>query len=128
MSESRGKQASVVSIYGQALAPETFDPTPEIKAMWDGVYALMREEFGEAIFRSWLKPMSLQAAYHGTLEVSVPTRFMKDWISTHYAERIRQMCEEKNSEIKRLEIVVVHGHASDDKSEDAAEAPQGQRQ
>ncbi len=113
MSESGGKQASVVSIYGQVLAPETFDPTPEIKALWDKVYARMRDEFGEAIFRSWLKPMALQAAYHGTLEVSVPTRFMKDWIATHYVDRIRQMCEEENNEVKRLEIVVVHGHSND---------------
>ncbi len=112
MSESGGNKASVVSIYGQALAPETFDPTPEVRAVWDKVYNRMREEFGEAIFRSWLKPMSLQACYHGTLEVSVPTRFMKDWISTHYVERIRQMCKETGEGIERLEIVVVHGHAS----------------
>ncbi|HOO52603.1 MAG TPA: DnaA N-terminal domain-containing protein, partial [Alphaproteobacteria bacterium] len=94
MSEFGGNNASVVSIYGQALAPETFDPTPEVRALWEKVYNSMREEFGEAIFRSWLKPMALQACYHGTLEVSVPTRFMKDWISTHYVERIRQMCKE----------------------------------
>lgn len=113
MSESGAKQSSVVSIYGQAHAPETFDPTPEIRAMWDKVYHDMREEFGEAVFRSWLKPMALQACYHGTLEVSVPTRFMKDWISTHYVERIRQMCHETGAGVERLEIVVVHGHTSE---------------
>ncbi|OIN86327.1 MAG: chromosomal replication initiation protein DnaA [Alphaproteobacteria bacterium CG1_02_46_17] len=114
----------MVSIYGQALAPETFDPTPEVRAVWDKVYNRMREEFGEAIFRSWLKPMSLQACYHGTLEVSVPTRFMKDWISTHYVERIRQMCKETGEEgIERLEIVVVHGHASSPEDAQIETAP-----
>lgn len=110
MTESGGKKSAVVSLYGHALAPETFDPTPEIQALWNKVYDQMREEFGEAIFRSWLKPMSLQAAYHGTLEVSVPTRFMKDWIQNHYVVRILELCSAENADIKRLEIVVVHGH------------------
>ena len=65
----------------------------------------MREKFGEAIFRSWLKPMALQTSYHGTLEVSVPTRFMKDWISTHYAERIRQMCKESEKALIVLKLL-----------------------
>ncbi len=109
MLESGGKKSAVVPLYGHALAPETFDPTPEIKVLWGKVYEQMREEFGEAIFRSWLKPMSLQAAYHGTLEVSVPTRFMKDWIQNHYVARILELCAAENADIKRLEIVVVHG-------------------
>lgn len=119
MTESGGNKSAVVSLYGQALAPETFDPTPEIKALWGKVYEQMRGEFGEAIFRSWLKPMALQAAYHGTLEVSVPTRFMKDWIQNHYVVRILELCSAENPEIKRLEIVVVHGHVE---SEDAVSA------
>ncbi len=110
MSELGGK-TNIVSMFGQVLATETFEPTPEISALWGKVYDQLREEFGEAIFRSWLKPMALQASYHGTLEVSVPTRFMKDWIQSHYAARILEMCTAVGAEIKRLEIVVVHNAA-----------------
>lgn len=93
---------------------ETLVPSKEIRAVWKQVHKALRGEFGEAVFRSWLKPLTLQAQYHGTLEVSVPTRFMKDWIQTHYAKRILEMCAEKSSEIKRLEIVVVQGVIQDD--------------
>ena len=101
---------------------ESFVPAPEILAVWKEVYKSLRGEFGEAIFRSWLKPMTLQAYYHGTLEVSVPTRFMRDWIGTHYAARILEMASEKNAEIKRLEVVVVQNAipADDDGEDDAA--------
>lgn len=85
----------------------SYAPTPEVLAVWSKVHQELRGEFGEAVFRSWLKPLTLQAFYHGTLEVSVPTRFMRDWIQTHYAARILEMCAESNTEIKRLEIVVV---------------------
>ncbi|PJB72737.1 MAG: chromosomal replication initiator protein DnaA [Alphaproteobacteria bacterium CG_4_9_14_3_um_filter_47_13] len=91
----------------ETVKGESFAPSKEILLLWKKVHGEMRGEFGEAVFRSWLKPLALQACYHGTLEVSVPTRFMRDWIQTHYAGRILEMCAEKDSEIKRFEIVVV---------------------
>ncbi len=112
MNDLGGKKSKVVSIYGQALAPDSYDPTPEVQTLWSKVYEQLREEFGEAVFRSWLKPMTLQACYHGTLEISVPTRFMKDWIQSHYAMRISEMCASIDESIKRLEIVVLASASS----------------
>ena len=85
----------------------SFVPTSEIQGVWSDVYSEMRQEFGEAIFRSWLKPLTLQAYYHGTMEVSVPTRFIRDWIQNHYAPRILEMCRLRDKTIQRLELVVV---------------------
>lgn len=98
---------SVTAIRKNAVAGESFAPPAEIMALWTDVHGALRDEFGEAVFRSWLKPLTLQAYYHGTLEVSVPTRFMRDWIQTHYAGRILEMCTAANAELRRLEIVVV---------------------
>jgi chromosomal replication initiator protein len=86
---------------------ESYSPRPEIRKLWDAVHAGLRDEFGEAVFRSWLRALTLQACYHGTLEVSVPTRFMRDWIQNHYSARMLEMCAERDKDIKRLEIVVV---------------------
>src|SRR3989339_224555 len=104
MLDNGGREAKASN---DSTLSESFAPTPEILNLWENVYARFREEFGEAVFRSWLKPLTLQACYHGTLEVSVPTRFMRDWIQTHYSARILQMCGEANDEVKRVEIVVV---------------------
>lgn len=113
MSEVVGK--SVALIRGNAEYQEaSLEPSKEIMALWKKVHNDMRGEFGEAIFRSWLKPLKLQAFYHGTMEVSVPTRFMRDWIQNHYAERILSMCSETSEEIKRLQIVVVQNAIIDD--------------
>ncbi|MDB5490938.1 MAG: chromosomal replication initiator protein DnaA [Micavibrio sp.] len=98
------KNSNVKSI---PFATESFVPTPEIKNLWNTVHEALREEFGEAVFRSWLKPLTLQACYHGALEVSVPTRFMRDWIQSHYSSRILELCTARNPELRRIEIVVV---------------------
>ena len=67
------------------------------------------------------------------MEVSVPTRFMRDWIQNHYAERILAMCVEASAnaseEIKRLQIVVVQNAIIDDEpeSEEPSKANQNKK-
>ena len=109
MSKNEAGKAMNTDASIKDYSAETLMPSKEIVSIWKEVHKALRGEFGEAVFRSWLKPLTLQAFYHGTMEVSVPTRFMKDWIQTHYAKRILEMCAERNVEIKRLEIVVVQG-------------------
>lgn len=106
MSDLGEKTAAVIQ-GNIALKEASLKPTPAISALWTQVHNEMRGEFGEAIFRSWLKPLTLQAYYHGTMEISVPTRFMRDWIQTHYAARIEEMCREQNADIKRIQLVVI---------------------
>jgi chromosomal replication initiator protein len=98
------------------------EPSKEIMAVWKQVHKEMRSEFGEAIFRSWLKPLVLRAYYHGTLEVSVPTRFMRDWIQNHYSDRILEMATEASADVKRLQIVVVQNAIIDDEPEEKGAA------
>ena len=101
---------------------DSYLPTAEILDLWNDIHGELRNEFGEAIFRSWLKPLTLQAYYHGTMEVSVPTRFMRDWIQNHYAARILEMCAARNTELKRLEIVVVQSALAANEGGEPADA------
>ncbi len=114
MSEQAEATAAKKASQTKAFDADSFVPSPEVTKLWKKIHAALRGEFGEAVFRSWLKPLTLQACYHGTLEVSVPTRFMKDWIQTHYAGRMLEMCQEESDLVKRLEIVVVQNAISFD--------------
>ncbi len=120
MSEIGGKSSASV-VTNLHLKDASLAPTPEIITVWKRVHNNMRQEFGEAIFRSWLKPLTLQAYYHGTMEISVPTRFMRDWIQTHYAEKILGMCAAAESEIRRVQFVVVQTVAAESVFDSATE-------
>ncbi len=120
MSEIGGKSSASV-VTNLHLKDASLAPTPEIIAVWKRVHNNMRQEFGEAIFRSWLKPLTLQAYYHGTMEISVPTRFMRDWIQTHYAEKILGMCAAAETEIRRVQFVVVQSAAAESVFDSATE-------
>ncbi len=76
------------------------------RAQWGRVRTRLREEFGDAAFKSWLKPMALADVAGGRVRIAVPTRFLKDWVVTHYSERLRALWTKEDSNITGVEIVV----------------------
>ena len=66
----------------------------------------MRSEVGDASYTSWLKPLTLSGVRDGTVRLSVPTRFMRDWVTSHYGDQLRALWREENSDIDALEIFV----------------------
>ena len=57
-------------------------------AGWDRVCQRLRAELGEAIFTSWFGRLELESLDNGTAALTVPTKFLKSWILTHYTDRI----------------------------------------
>jgi len=72
---------------------------------WGRIRSKLRAEFGEAAYRSWLKPASFEAVDEETVRILAPTRFMRDWIETQYGDRLLKLCIAENPKIQRLDIV-----------------------
>jgi chromosomal replication initiator protein len=77
-----------------------------LNAQWARVRGRLRAEYGEATFRSWLKPLTLAGCRGHDLRVAVPSRFMRDWVAAHYADRIKALWATENPEIKSVEVIV----------------------
>ena len=77
-----------------------------IGAGWARVRGMLRAEVGESAYTSWIKPVTLIGIDSGVVRVAVPTRFMRDWILGHYAERLRELWTEEDEAINALEVVV----------------------
>jgi len=73
---------------------------------WGRVRSRLRAEVGEAAYRSWLKPLTLAGSRNGKLRLAVPTRFMRDWVASNYAERLHVLWSEEDPEIAGIEVVV----------------------
>ena len=100
----------------------------DIELQWGRVQGHLRGEFGEAAYNSWLKPLSLINLDRDKVEIAVPTRFMKDWVQSHYIDRIRDFWCQENPAVSTIEIKVAKvattsmapgGHSA---AEDASEA------
>jgi len=77
-----------------------------LNAQWARVRGRLRAEFGEATFRSWLKALTLAGKRGSDLRVSVPSRFMRDWVASHYADRLKALWSLENPEVKSVEVIV----------------------
>jgi chromosomal replication initiator protein len=80
--------------------------TPEILSQWARVRGRLREEVGDAAYRSWLKSMTLVEFNGGRARIAVPTKFLRDWVATHYAARIRVLWAGENSAVIGTDVVV----------------------
>src|SRR5260370_14608873 len=58
--------------------------------LWERVRRKLRAELGEDVVASWFGSLELSGIDGGIAQLSVPTRFLKSWIDTHYADRLRK--------------------------------------
>jgi len=73
---------------------------------WSKVKERLRVEVGDDVYSSWFARMDLEAIEEGAVRLSVPTRFLKSWIQSHYAERVLACWQATNDKINRVELIV----------------------
>ncbi len=73
---------------------------------WRRVKERLRSELGDDVFTSWFGRMELETADNGLLRLSVPTRFLRNWIQSHYSERVLAKWQEEEPNVTRLELSV----------------------
>ena len=66
----------------------------------------LRTEIGEDVFSSWFGRAEFESADKSTVYVSVPTRFLKSWIASHYIERLLALWQEERPGAVQIEIIV----------------------
>jgi chromosomal replication initiator protein len=90
--------------------------------------ALLRARFGEEVYGSWFHLMEFESFDGRTVRASLPTKFLQNWIQSHYADALLECCRAEFAGAERLDIFVreygaaggrtsagaaagVHGHA-----------------
>jgi chromosomal replication initiator protein len=73
---------------------------------WSRVKERLRAEVGDDVYSSWFARMELDAIEQGTVRLSVPTRFLKSWIQSHYAERVLACWQAQENQVNRVEVTV----------------------
>ena len=75
-------------------------------AAWVRVKRRLRAELGEDIFASWFARLELDEVTGGTARLTVPTRFLKSWIESHYLDRVLATFRTELETVSRIEVGV----------------------
>ena len=117
----RGDAESTSSRRGgrwRQIGPENLWSRPTVRqprqrhTRWRRVKERLRAEVGEDVFQSWFTRMELEGIDDITARLSVPTRFLKSWIQSHYVDRLLGCWQQENSNVTRIELSVGLIHAS----------------
>ena len=73
---------------------------------WELIQEDFKTKFGREVFESWLKKMDLLETNLDYLLISVPTRFIRDWITSRYLDNVINIIKSHNKNINRIEFKI----------------------
>jgi chromosomal replication initiator protein len=73
---------------------------------WPRVRERLRAEVGDDVYSSWFARMDLEGVDGETVRLSVPTRFLKSWVLSHYTEKVLACWQAEQPELLRIELTV----------------------
>ncbi len=80
---------------------------PLDSSFWKNVQESLKKEFGKSSFDTWFKHLAFISFEEGRFVLSLPTPFMRDWISTHYESRLKLLLRQMMPSLKEINLVVV---------------------
>ncbi len=74
---------------------------------WQQIQSEMKSKLGLEIYESWLKKISFLEEHNNYLLLTVPTRFIRDWITSRYLDQILKIIKLYKKDIIRIEFKIV---------------------
>ena len=88
------------------------------KLNWNLIQSEMKNKLGLDIYESWLKKINFIEEFNNYLLLSVPTRFIRDWITSRYLDQILQVIKNYKKSIIRIEFKIVEKNNIDNEQND----------
>ena len=82
----------------------TFASQEENLIDWNEVLKKFQTIFGNDIYESWIKKLTLVEEFEHYIVVSAPTRFIRDWVVSRYLDQILEIVKIYSNNISRIDF------------------------
>ena len=96
------------------FTPKNLNQINSEKLDWEHIQSEMKNKLGSDIYESWLKKIEFVDEINNYILLSVPTRFIRDWITSRYLDQILQIVRNYKKEIHRIEFKIVEKNITND--------------
>ena len=79
---------------------------------WETIQTQMKNKLGSDVYESWLKKINFIEEFNNYVLLSVPTRFIRDWITSRYLDQILQIIKNYKKDIIRIEFKISENQLS----------------
>ncbi len=87
----------------------------KINLDWKLIQTELKIKLGIEVYESWIKKIDLHEEFKNYILLTVPTRFIRDWITSRYLDQILQTIKKHKKQIIRIEFKIIE--KNDSKSE-----------
>jgi chromosomal replication initiator protein len=86
--------------------PDWAIPDSELTAQWTRVRDRLKLEVGEVDYRNWLRQMTLAGRDGDEVTIQLPSRFLRDWVRTHFGDKLTTIWRSENAAVHRVDLRV----------------------
>jgi chromosomal replication initiator protein len=84
---------------------------------WNEVLKNIKTTFGNDIYESWIRNINLKKEFNHYVVLTAPTRFVRDWIVSRYADKILDIIKTFKKSIQRIEFFIEESKERSDKTD-----------
>ena len=83
------------------------NPTEEFnETKWASLKKDLKKTVGESAYNNWLKHLNYVSVDNDTITLSLPTKFLRDWIVNNYSDKIKIESKNYSKKIDVIKFVV----------------------
>ena len=86
--------------------PGLLSPGSALAAQWDRVRDRLKADVGEVEYRTWLRQMTMAGLDGDEVTIHLPTRFLRDWVRSHYADKLAAFWRMESENVQRVDLRV----------------------
>ena len=90
---------------------------------WDEILNKFELIFGKDVYESWIKNINLKKEFNHYVILSAPTRFVRDWIVSRYADKVLDIIKTFKKSIQRIEFLIEESSENNIKPDYRKSAP-----
>lgn len=103
-------RASKVATGGQGRPEKSDDAKTLNESQCQRIRALLRARLGDEVFQSWFNTLEFERVDGTTMIASVPVKFLRNWIDSHYLDDLLSCCQTELPELEAVDVSVrTHG-------------------
>ncbi len=76
----------------------------QLAAQWARVRGRLQQEVGDAVYKAWLRNMTLAGQDGDEVTILLPTDFHRDWVQREYADRITALWRAEAGSVRRVDL------------------------
>ncbi len=88
----------------KARAASTGGTMPPTETPGQKIRAMLKARLGDEIFNSWFNSLEIEGCDNGIVRASVPVKFLRNWIQSHYSEALLECCKAEFTEVQRVDV------------------------